>query len=711
MATAESKRNSTQQFDRESVLTLIVTALLLAVPAFAIGGQPTGVRAGTVFALLVLAATAAFGRAAFRGTLPRPFNGSGVLLLMSAFALLAAMSVGWSLLPNDSYFDAIRLIAYTAVLATAALAAQLLPNRTREIIAGVVVAAALISGYALLSRIFPGWFPESDAFARLRMPFEYWNAVGSVAAFGLLGALWLGTQRSAATWQQVISYPLGGIFFVTLMLSQSRGALLAAIVGVAIWLLLVDRRLRSTAWLATVVAVGSIVIAWAFGQPSLSLDAVALSDRESTGRVLAVALVLMSAALAAIGYAVERRRTTVAIPPARRYAAGKALLIALAIAPFVLIAGVAVTADNGISAIPDRASALFEGTATAPTNSPDRLTQTTSLRARYWNDAFKVYDEHAWKGTGADTYSVARLPFRTDIIDVLHAHGFIPQVLSDLGIFGLVLALALALAWLVSAFRVAGARRASPTKWLEHADDRKLAEIAILLVAVAFGVQSAIDWTWFIPGVAFFGLITAGWVAGSRSAHPNSEPSSIEEGERWRAARAVAVALVGVAVAFAVYQPVRAQKKVNAGFDVVTTNAASALELGRDARDLDPTSADAFFLISSAQNNLDQPKAADRTLMVVATEQPGNPETWLRLAEFRLYVTSDPGGAISALLPLLYQSPNNQRGIVLLNLAKAARVDELLTAEADRERRKLERELKKLQRELERQEVATPIAP
>ncbi len=711
MATAESKPKSTQQFDRDSVLTLIGTALLLAVPAFTIGGQPTGVRAGTVFALLVLAATAAFGRAAYRGTLPRPFNGSGVLMLMSAFALLAALSVGWSLLPNDSYLDAIRLIAYTAVLATAALAAQLLPNRTREIIAGIVIAAALISGYALLSRVMPGWFPESDAFARLRMPFEYWNAVGSVAAFGLLGALWLGTQRSAASWQQVTSYPLGGVFFVTLMLSQSRGALLAAILGVAIWLLIVDRRLRSTAWLVAVVAVGSIVVAWAFGQPALSLDAVVLSDRQSTGRVLAVALVLMSAVLAAIGYAVERRRTSVALPPARRYAVGKVLLIALAIAPFALIGGIAVTADNGIGAIPDRASALFEGTATAPTNSPDRLTQTTSLRARYWNDAFKVYDKHAWKGTGADTYSVARLPYRTDIIDVLHAHGFVPQVLSDLGVVGLLLTLALALSWLVLAFRAAGARRASPTKWLEHADDRRLAEIAILLVAVAFGVQSAIDWTWFIPGVALFGLIAAGWVAGSRSAHPNSDASAIDEGERWRAARAVAIAFVGVAVAFAVYQPVRAQKKVNAGFDVVSTNPAAALGLGQDAHDLDPTSADAFFLISTAQNNLDQSKAADRTLMVVATEQPGNPETWLRLAEFRLDVTSDPSGAISALLPLLYQSPNNQRGIVLLDLAKAARIDELLTAEADRARRKLERELKKLQRELEQQELAAPIAP
>ena len=86
--------------------------------------------------------------------------------------------------------------------------------------------------------------------------------------------------------------------------------------------------------------------------------------------------------------------------------------------------------------------------------------------------------------------------------------------------------------------------------------------------------------------------------------------------------------------------------------------------------------------------------------MNVATEQPGNPETWLRLAEFRLNVLKDPDGAISALIPLLYQSPNNERGSQLLAEAKEARVKELIADAAERERRKLERELRKLQREL-----------
>ncbi len=38
--------------------------------------------------------------------------------------------------------------------------------------------------------------------------------------------------------------------------------------------------------------------------------------------------------------------------------------------------------------------------------------------------------------------------------------------------------------------------------------------MALALVAVVFGVHSALDWTWFVPAVAITGLFCAGWVAG-----------------------------------------------------------------------------------------------------------------------------------------------------------------------------------------------------
>ena len=36
----------------------------------------------------------------------------------------------------------------------------------------------------------------------------------------------------------------------------------------------------------------------------------------------------------------------------------------------------------------------------------------------------------------------------------------------------------------------------------------------LLAVVVIFGVHSAIDWTWYVPGVALPALLCAGWLAG-----------------------------------------------------------------------------------------------------------------------------------------------------------------------------------------------------
>ena len=79
--------------------------------------------------------------------------------------------------------------------------------------------------------------------------------------------------------------------------------------------------------------------------------------------------------------------------------------------------------------------------------------------------------------------------------------------------------------------------------------------------------------------------------------------------------------------------------------------------------------------------------------------QPANPEAWVRLADFRLNTKDDPAGAIEALGPLLYISPNNERGTAMLTLATERLKQKLLREELERERRELERTIAKLRRE------------
>lgn len=692
------------RIDRGAAAVVAVTAALLAALAFATGGAVDVASTGSVLALVVLLVTAAFARATWVGRLPRPFSGSGALLLAALFAGLTALSIGWSILPGASYFDATRTIAYVSVIAAGALAAQLLPRRSREFAAGLMLAALIICLYSLTSRVMPGWFPESDAFARLRMPFEYWNAVGAVAVFGLAGALWLGTARGLGEWQVALSYPAGGIFVLTLFLSQSRGALLAVLLTVGLWLLIAPRRLRSAGWLAVAGGVGLIVTAWAYSRPALSEDAVEMSVRESTGRSFGLILLLMIAVLTAVGFAIERQRRIKPLAASRRFAIGRVLLVALAISPVLLVAAIGVGSDEGFSKISNSVSDMFDADKNAPANEPGRLTQTSSLRARYWGDAFKIWGDNTLHGTGADSYSASRLPYRSDAVQVRHAHGFVPQTLADLGIWGLIAITLLTIAWFVAMARAAGARRGSPTRWLDEGDDARLADWSVALVAFAFGVHSAVDWTWYMPGVAAFGLVSAGWTFGSGARFTGREPAAAAtaDGSGRRAAllSAAGILLIGLATAYAVYQPAQAARKVDDGYGLLASGRAqAALEAGQDAHDIDATSDRPFYLIAAAHNELKQPKAADAVLARIAVIQPANPETWIRLADFRLNTLDDPRGAIEALGPLLYLSPNNERGTEMMKVAKEQLKQELLREALEKERRELEREIAKLKRE------------
>lgn len=695
---AQLKRNP--QNELSPLFAALTTAALLAFAALFIGVQSNGVRGGIAAVLAVLVATAAFGRSAYNGTLPQPFNASLGLILMALFAGVTALSVGWSLVPNASLIDAMRLISYTCVLALAALAAQLHQDRAREILLGAGLGALLIVLYALLSRAVPGLFPDSDSYARLRLPFGYWNAVGSVAAIGLLIALWTGTNRHGSKLLEIISFPAGGLFVVALMLSQSRGALLALALVLGTWLLLIPRRLRTAGWLGIVGVASLVVVAWAYNKTALSVDDVPFAERKSTGFQLTIALIVLSGILAGAGAFLHSRRHSHPLALRQRWKIGRVLLILLAISPFVIAVGVGVGTDKGFSTFSEGASGLVSTGTTAPTNSPDRLTQTNSFRGRYWKDAFKVFKLHTKRGTGGDTYAVARLPYRNDEVNVGHAHGMVPQVASDLGVLGLFVLFGLTVVWLTAAFKLAGASMRAPWLWLRDVDETRLASVGLMFVALLFGLHSAIDWVWFFPGVVFFGLLGGGWTLGSPYAHSPVTAAATQpsKGGALQVVRAAAIALVGFSIAYGIYQPVRAERKIQAAYDVVEKNPAKALALGNDALALDPTSANAFILISLAQSNGGRQQAGEATLAELTSQQPGNPESWLRLSQFRLFTLEDPDGAIRALRPVFFLSPNDGEAGNLLVIARKAKSDALLEKLAEKKRKQLEKQLEQLEK-------------
>ena len=72
--------------------------------------------------------------------------------------------------------------------------------------------------------------------------------------------------------------------------------------------------------------------------------------------------------------------------------------------------------------------------------------------------------------------------------------------------------------------------------------------MALALVAVVFGLQSAIDWTWFVPGPMAMTLVAAGFVAGRGPGRRWATRRPRQDGSRGRDARAPPRLFAGAAV-------------------------------------------------------------------------------------------------------------------------------------------------------------------
>ena len=435
----------------------------------------------------------------------------------------------WSVQPDASWQDAGRLFAYSAVFALAVLLARAAPARWSAVLGGVLLAAVIVCGYALLTKIFPDAIGAAQnnghVYARLQAPYGYWNAIGLAAAIGAIGCMWLGARRAGHALLNALAYPAMGLMLVTLMLAYSRGALAALVLGLALWLCLVPLRLRGAAVLCIGALGALMVVAWDFSQHALTTDDIPLAER-------------VSRRTPARGAARRDARRAHARGPRDR----------LRLRPAHALAADAPTCGHGAARAPrdrrDRlrrlltvshrglfgsishtVSTLTNPNAPVPANGPGRLTAIGSVRARYWNEALEIFTDHPLLGVGAEGYETARLRYRTAILNVGQAHGFIVQTLADLGLVGLLVVLALLGAWMCAAGR---ATHPFNRRWQRWRGRRSQARSAIysaervgLLTLVCLWRRSASTRSWTGPGTSPASpaprcCAPAGWLAAGR---------------------------------------------------------------------------------------------------------------------------------------------------------------------------------------------------
>jgi hypothetical protein len=580
-----------------------LAALLCGWAAFgdATPGRPSTAEVGMVAVALVAALVAWTGVA-------RPAREARTLAIgLVGLVGWAAVSIVWSRAGDRSWDEVNLLLASLAflVLGTVVAAAGGAGAARLGATALTAVCAAVV-GWALLGVAIPGLNPDGDVSARLRAPFGHAPPLALVAGAALpLAGLLLARASRWRVGGSLLAYAA----VVALLLTQSRAGLLAAVAVVAAWAALAGDVVIRLARLVPAVVPGLVVAAVAFTRPALVEDGVTRAARVDAGWLFAVVLLVGAAVTAALAVRLPVEQVV------RAHARGAARLLG-AIAVAAVVALVAVLAVGGFS----------EGECS---NDPGRLvTSCANNRLDWWGEAWHVFRANPLLGTGARTFEIARTPVREAATNVQQPHSVPLQVLSDLGLVGLALAL-LAVLGTVLVLRAA-LRRA--------AGEERVAVAALAMLPVAFAIHAFFDYDADFLGVTGPVLLAVGAAAGA--GRPVARPG--------RAVLPVAAVAAAVVIA-SLLLPYWSARDVQAAYTASAEGRdAEALRLTGRAHDLNPLSLDTLYARAIVATD---DAVAERALLDATELQPENADAWYQLGVFRYELTAerDACGAYFAL--------------------------------------------------------------
>jgi hypothetical protein len=616
-------------------LTLTVAAALVALAFLTSGSSDpdvlvSGGYAWSEIAMTILGAGAG-GIAVLIGGRGRA-SGAGAVALFAAFTGFAALSIVWSVQPDWSWYGANQLFAYLAVFAGAAAMARVFPERWPVVVGGIAMGMVALAAYSLLAKVFPATLASANTYGRLLAPFSYWNAIGVAAGLGVPACLWAGARRGRGLVMRALTVPALSLLISVVILSYSRSAVLAAAVGAAIWIACAPLRLRSALILGLGGAGAVPIVVWALSHHSISGDSVARAAQDAAGHSFGLVLIVVLLVATAGGVTAALGMDRVTLSDGRRRRIGTALIGLIALIPVAVVAALATSSRGLTGEISHVWTTLTSSKGTGDTSA--RLTQFGSSRPTYWHQGLQVGSHNLLKGVGELGYGIARLRYTTEPFKVDQAHSFVIQTFADLGLVGAAIMIALLVAWAIS-----GARALAPrVPWSGLSPERTAERQGLLVlaaVAIPFGIQSALDWTWYFAGVTVPALIAAGWLAGrgSLTAPIGRRPGGMALRERPGAgALATAVAAAALIGAWAMWAPLHSAQSY-ASAEQSNANGA-AFAGARTAASSDPLSIKPLELLAQLDEGIHAETAAQAELIKATQVQPRNPESWLQLGAF-----------------------------------------------------------------------------
>jgi UDP-N-acetylmuramyl pentapeptide phosphotransferase/UDP-N-acetylglucosamine-1-phosphate transferase/O-antigen ligase len=560
-----------------------------------------------------------------RPGLPAVLSVTGALGL-AAWSLI---STAWAESAENAVVNADRWLVYGALLA---LLIVLIAHRrlAAVLLAAVTFGAAIVAATVIVRML--GSDPGSLFLGgRLNSPLGYINGEGCLFAMAIWPALAAAESRR----------PLlagGGAALATVMaslamLSQSRGTALAVAGALLAVIVVAPGRIRRT-YAALVIGA-----ALALAAPELlgvyehtTGGTVSGADVHAAARatlLAAVAAGVVWGMLAALGAPLGAR-----IGRARGIRVAGSALLVLAVATIA----VAIASAHSIERTLDRQWHAFthlsepgENATPAASQARSRLLSGAGNRYDYWRIAWRLWRKHPLVGDGAGNYARAYYEQRATTEDVEQPHSLELELLSGLGLVGVLLLACLlgGIAWGAIRMRRMASRSAV---------DRALL-VGALGVFSAWLTQASVDWMALLPGLTAI-AVSAGailvWPRAQRvtiGATDAQPPSPLRSRRAAIALGALAVVVTLIVAGASLSRQGLADLYRSRAQDELTNDPLAALRDVERSLEVDGSSVQAYYIKAAALARFDEGGAAEAALNSALTREPRNFVTWVLLGD------------------------------------------------------------------------------
>jgi O-antigen ligase len=481
-------------------LLLLPGALIVALGFNAGGYFPAAPAAATLMIAQILLVRFLRARDPLEGLSHTTLLLIGVLGLYAGLTLASAL---WSHALGRALIELNRDALYLLVIVLFATLAASSVN-LRWLIRGIVLGSSIVCVAGLISRVAPDvWHTSPDvANERLSFPVTYWNALGLLAALGIVFGLHLTCTLAERRSVRVLCAAVLPLLAATLFFTFSRGAIAAGVVGLIAYMLIARPRGLLSGGLSVLPGTAALMVAAYHANLLDSVDPTtpaAVSQGHRIAVVAAICVVVSAATRWVLALRLDPRLRqgglgAPASPAVRRSAAGA-----------VVAAAVAACLALGVpGALAHDWNRFFSGATPRGTHGDlrQRLTDPSNNgRSDLWRVALDGFSSNPLHGSGAGAYQTLWDQRRRRFAYNVNAHSLYLQAMAELGLPGLLLLLGLVGGVLAGlAVRARGSKRSLYG--------------ALFAAGLIWAIHAGVDWDWEMPVVTLPFFAAAGLALG-----------------------------------------------------------------------------------------------------------------------------------------------------------------------------------------------------